>query len=618
MRCAIKKTDNELKQAAILRQRAEEIARGKAAPPPENLDALHELQVHQIELEMQNEELRRAQTELETARARYFDLYNLAPVGYLTIGEKGLIQETNLSVAGMLEVARGALVNQLITRFIHEEDQDIYYRHRKQLFESGETQNCDLRMMKKNGTPFWAHMAATAAQDANGAQVCCAVLSDISERKHAEAALREINGNMREAKDHFEAIFNTGPGAAVITRARDGMIVDINEGFTALSGYTREESIGKSSLVVDLWKNPADRQRIVKELGEKGFCENFEAPFQLKDGSEISGVMSARMMMLQGVPHIISVTHDITERKKVETALRESEEKYRMLFESAGDAIFIHDPQEQILAVNHLAIERLGYTHAELLVMKASQVDSAAEGQHTKDRVSRLMEQGHLSFETVHQRKDGTFVPTEVKSQRITWDGQPAIMSICRDITTRKEAEEKTQALNVELERLAMTDFLTNLFNRRYFMQRSVDEFKRAHRNGQPLAMLMLDIDHFKKVNDAFGHEAGDLALQQVAAALKSSVREIDMLGRMGGEEFAVLLPNTLLPDAALLGERIRLSITNLSLQTAGGALIGTITISVGAAAFSAEMASIDDLLRNADTAMYHAKNSGRNRVEMY
>jgi len=358
--------------------------------------------------------------------------------------------------------------------------------------------------------------------------------------------------------------------------------------------------------------------RSLKELGEKGFCENFEAPFRLKDGSEIIGAMTARMITLQGAPHIYSVTYDITERKKAETALKESEEKYRMLFESAGDAIIIHDSHERILAANHLAIERLGYTHAELMTMTLNQVNSPAERQHIADRIARLIDQGHLSFETVHLRKDGTFYPTEVKSQLITWEGHPAIMSIYRDITTRKEAEENALALNAELERLVMTDFLTNLFNRRFFMRRSIDEFKRTHRSGQPMAMLMLDIDHFKKVNDTFGHEAGDLALQQVTGALKSSLREIDIIGRMGGEEFAVLLPNTALDDAALLAERVRLSIENLSLKTAGGISIGTITISVGAAAFSVEMSGIDDLLRDADTAMYRAKDSGRNCVEVY
>lgn len=186
-------------EAASLRQRAEEIARGKAAPPLENLEALspeevrlalHELQVHQIELEMQNEELRRTQVELVTERAHYFDFYDLAPVGYITINEKGLILETNLNAAGMLGKARGALVKQLLTGFIFVEDQDIHYLHFKKLFETGEAQNYQLRMLKKDGTHFWAHISVISAQGADGAPVCRAVLSDISERVENEAVLR--------------------------------------------------------------------------------------------------------------------------------------------------------------------------------------------------------------------------------------------------------------------------------------------------------------------------------------------------------------------------------------------------------------------------------------------
>jgi diguanylate cyclase (GGDEF)-like protein len=172
--------------------------------------------------------------------------------------------------------------------------------------------------------------------------------------------------------------------------------------------------------------------------------------------------------------------------------------------------------------------------------------------------------------------------------------------------------------LNSELEKLVVTDYLTNLYNRRYFMQRGADEFKRANRNGPALALLMLDIDKFKKVNDTYGHEAGDIALRYVAEAMKSNLREIDVLGRMGGEEFAVLLPNTLLEDAALLAERVRQSVESLAFFVSGEVLIDSLTISVGAAVFTDEMTGIDDLLRNADTALYRAKHNGRNCVVVF
>jgi PAS domain S-box-containing protein len=202
--------------AVALRRRAEGIARGKAFRIPEDMESLsveaarqmlHELRVHQIELEMQNEELRRAQAELDAARARYFDLYDLAPVGYFILNDQELILEANLTAATLLGVARDALVKQPLTRFILKEDQDIYYRHRKQLFEThsasseqaGEPQACELRLVKMDGMAFWAHLEATAAQDGGGTPVGRTVLIDITARKRAEEELQQTLEKLRKA-----------------------------------------------------------------------------------------------------------------------------------------------------------------------------------------------------------------------------------------------------------------------------------------------------------------------------------------------------------------------------------------------------------------------------------
>ena len=166
--------------------------------PEETRQTLHELRVHQIELEMQNEELRRAQAELDAARARYFDLYDLAPVGYCTLSEPGLILEANLTAVTLLGVARGALVKQPLSRFILKEDQDIYYLHRKQLFETGEPQACELRMVKSDGAPFWSRQETIAAQDTDGAPTCRTVLSDITARKQAEEDKEKLEAQNRQ------------------------------------------------------------------------------------------------------------------------------------------------------------------------------------------------------------------------------------------------------------------------------------------------------------------------------------------------------------------------------------------------------------------------------------
>lgn len=191
---------------AALRRQAEALARDDSAPPGylESLSRdeaermLHELRVHQIELAMQNEELRRAQVELDLLRSRYFDLYDLAPVGYCSLGETGLIEEANLTAARLLGVGRGALVKQPLSRFIDREDQDIYYLRRKELMTNGEPQAFELRMLTNGHEPFWAHLVATTEADNPGA--CRVVISDVSARKQAEAARAHIEAQLQESQ----------------------------------------------------------------------------------------------------------------------------------------------------------------------------------------------------------------------------------------------------------------------------------------------------------------------------------------------------------------------------------------------------------------------------------
>ncbi|MDP2853280.1 MAG: HD domain-containing protein [Smithellaceae bacterium] len=196
--------------AQTLRKRAEseKALQEKAAGRAENVAALssdevrqmlHELRVHQIELEMQNEELCRTQKKLEASRAQYFDLYDLAPVGYFTVSEQGLILQANLTAATLLGVARGALVNHLLTRFILKEDQAIYYGQRKLLLETGAPQVCELRLVKKDAATCWVRIDTTTAQDIDGAPICRATIIDITERKQAEEQLRESLEQVRRA-----------------------------------------------------------------------------------------------------------------------------------------------------------------------------------------------------------------------------------------------------------------------------------------------------------------------------------------------------------------------------------------------------------------------------------
>ena len=191
--------------AAQLRRQAEKIACKNKAQPPENLEAmtpeetrqtLHELRVHQIEFEMQNEELRQAKAALEDSNAQYFDLYDLAPLGYCTLSEKGIIMMVNLMTCSLLGVDRSKLIRHPFSPFILAEDYNIYYPHMRKLFETGEPQTFELRMHGQNGTLFWAQIVITAVQEAGGIPVCRAVIANITERKQAEKELIAKNAEL--------------------------------------------------------------------------------------------------------------------------------------------------------------------------------------------------------------------------------------------------------------------------------------------------------------------------------------------------------------------------------------------------------------------------------------
>jgi PAS domain S-box-containing protein len=317
-----------------LRAEAEEIARERATQPGNDLETmsadeaqqtLHELRVHQIELEMQNEELRRAQAELGAARERYFDIYDLAPVGYCTLSEHGLILEANLTAAILLGVTRDGLVKEPITRFILKEDEDVFYLHCKQLFGSREPLACELRMQKQNGAPFWARLEAVAALDEGGAFFSRVVLSDITGRKQAEEVLRESH-------EKFKELFEDAPvGYHEIDKK--GIIVRVNGTELRMLGFTDVELLEQP-----VWTIMADQElsrRAVFTKLEGAFEPSlpYERVIRKKDRSTLTVLIEDRI--LRGgdgsIAGIRSVLQDITELKRAQDQVRRSLEEKDVL-----------------------------------------------------------------------------------------------------------------------------------------------------------------------------------------------------------------------------------------------------------------------------------------------
>ncbi|WP_054033124.1 hybrid sensor histidine kinase/response regulator [Desulfatitalea tepidiphila] len=261
--------------------------------------------------------------------------------------------------------------------------------------------------------------------------------TDITERVSAEQ-------KYRQSEDRFRQVFLTSPDAINLNRVEDGRYIDINEGFTALMGYTREDVLGKTSVELGIWHNPEDRRRLLSELKAQGHVKELEARFVRKSGEVGVGLMSARILRFDGEDVILSITRDITDRKAAEDALRESEEKYRLLVEHAGEAIFIAQGG-MLRFVNRRTEQLSGYTSEELVAKPFQELvhpdDRALVVDHHFKRLKGIKMPPRYSFRIVDRSGVARWV--ELNAVLIEWQGQPATLNFLHDITGRKQAEEE-------------------------------------------------------------------------------------------------------------------------------------------------------------------------------
>ena len=462
----------QVSDAAELRRRAEEDA---GFPETEDLDALspeqirrtfHELRVHQIELEMQNEELRRTQAELGAAQARYIDFYDLAPVGYLTLSEPGLILEANLTAATILGVTPDALVERPFTRFVLPEDQDLHYLHTKRLCETGAAdatsvpqagapQAYELRMLQGDGTAFWAHLEVTAARDAGGAPVRRIVMSDITERKRAEEALRESEERYALTLDAVNDglwDWNVQSGDALFSPR-----------YYALLGYDDGEfpaNYASWRLLV----HPEDLARVEEELRlsietGKGFA--FDLQMKLKFGGWRWVSTRGRVVERDAAGkalRLVGTLSDITERKRAEEALRKLEERFRSMFAQAPLGIaFIDSLTGHIDEVNPRFAEIAGRSMEEMAIIDWMRITHPDDVQEDLDNMA-LLNAGKISgfhMEKRYLHHDGTpvWINMSIAPILVEDKAHPRHLCMIEDITERKHVEEKLAAVAAELER---------------------------------------------------------------------------------------------------------------------------------------------------------------------
>lgn len=288
-----------------LRRRAEDKIKANISNAPEllaNLSVeaaalmLHELRVHQFELEMQNDELQRTQERLESSCSRYFDIYNFAPVGYLTLSETGLILEANITMARQLGLDRDSLINQPFIRLIHPADQDSYYLHLKQLVKTGSSKAFEFRMLKQDGGQFWVRIEETLASNENDETLCRAVLMDITELKQALEALHSSQIRYRAMMEHsFEAL--------ALVDGTTQEVVEVNRRFAELLGYSlpQDAPLYVQQFVVDA-KGNLDK---IYDVTQQNHHQAQAQIYRHKNGGEVQVEHAGTIISIDGKDYLL-------------------------------------------------------------------------------------------------------------------------------------------------------------------------------------------------------------------------------------------------------------------------------------------------------------------------
>lgn len=319
--------------------------------------------------------------------------------------------------------------------------------------------------------------------------------------------------------------------------------------------------------------------------------------------------------LLRHVRHLIRVSDRMQqELNHVNERLQESEEKYRSLFENAHEGIFIARASGHLLCINPAMASILGYaTPQGFLEDQTGEQCPFLDNNDKEHLFSTLAEHGKVNMQTRMLRRDGQTLWVEINAQVRPPDARhinARVEGTLSNITERKQMLE-------DLQHLAMTDSLTGLYNRGHFLGLCEQELRRASRYRLEISLLILDADHFKTINDTHGHAMGDEVLRNISRLCQTQLRQVDLIGRIGGEEFAILLPQTGFPATFEIAERLRTVIAETALPLANGRMLH-FTVSIGGCVLATRKLTVSELFKIADRALYNAKDNGRNRVEIY
>ena len=425
---------------------------------------------------------------------------------------------------------------------------------------------------------------------------------DITERVNFETSLKA-------SERLFASAFRANPALSAITLMHNGVHLDVNDAWLDTLGFRREEVIGKNTAELGIWAGgSAARQVIMDELTCAGRVEEREIHLRTRDGQIREVLVSVESMSIDGEIRLFWCGYDVTELNHQKRRLREA----AAVFENSAEGIIVMDGEGQVADVNPAFEEITGYRCDDVrgrppLLLRSDLHDEA----FYETLWQSVKSTGHWRGEMLDRRADGSIYPCWVNLGEVR-DEAGSIsnyVAVCTDIEPIKQTQH-------QLEHLAHHDVLTGLPNRLLFSERLNQAIAQASRHDRQLAVVFMDLDNFKHVNDSLGHDAGDQLLRHIAQLLTTVVRKEDTVARLGGDEFTLLLEDIAGPNqAAAVAEKLMQAFTT-PIQIASQQVSGS--ASMGIALYPRDGDHEAALLRNADAAMYRAKAQGRNTFEFY
>jgi diguanylate cyclase (GGDEF)-like protein/PAS domain S-box-containing protein len=418
----------------------------------------------------------------------------------------------------------------------------------------------------------------------------------IAELKKSEAEHMRLKDDLQESEEKYRKLFEEAMDAIFIADAKTGILIDCNRAASELVGRKKSELLGKHQKILHpSWKIEGEFSNTFKQHLKEKEGQVLSTQIITKDGEIKEVEIKANIIELRGKTILQGIFRDITERKRTEEAIRESEERYRTLFEESREAIYITSRDGKFIDFNQSALDLLGYTTEEMIGLDVLQIYS---NPNDRSRFQQEIEQkGSVrEYEVKFRKKDGNEINCLLASTvRKGINGTIlGYQGIIRDITEIKKVED-------QLRHLSLHDPLTGLYNRAYF-----EEEMHRLESGRfdSVGIIMCDVDGLKLVNDALGHYNGDKLLMATANALRESFREGDVVARVGGDEFAILLPNSDSNTLEIASSRIQEAI---EVYNSGNPEL-PLSISMGFSLSTGTPIIISNLFKEADNNMYREK----------